>query len=570
MRSLFIVVGLAALSSLAACATGPVASDGSAYGYYLAGKAATSSGDSQAAGRYFTAAKAAGAEAGDLNQQIFLAALDLGDIAAAARVAPPKVSAAAGDDADGGDSADSGGSIYEIGVLTRLTALMAAGDGKGALALEKAEPLHLLQSATDQLEPWLQLMAGQTPDDLDQPAESGRTISVANLVSQSRLDMAVGKPDQAEADFKTLEAGGLGAATVIEHGAMLERAGRGAEAKTLYSGILKISPDRADVKAALDRVNAGGKPPPAPTAAVGASLVLLSQAQQMSRIGVPALQIAFLRMGLTLDPTNYSAWIDLGDVLADGSDFEGALAAYQKTPATSLDAAAAQVRIASLYQDHGDSDKALAAGAKALATWPADRSVGGVYAQILARNGRYPEAIKIYDRLIDQASTPDWRLYYQRWNVRAQAGNDAAGEGDLQAALKLAPNEATLLNALGYSWIDRSENLDQAMGMVRRAAAAQPNNGEIIDSLGWGYFKQGDYASAVTQLENAVQLEPAEAEINDHLGDAYWRAGRQTEARFQWERALTLDPDAVLKAKVQAKLQNGLPAAAAPLARAGA
>jgi len=97
--------------------------------------------------------------------------------------------------------------------------------------------------------------------------------------------------------------------------------------------------------------------------------------------------------------------------------------------------------------------------------------------------------------------------------------------------------------------------------------AADPQSGAMLDSLGWGYYRLGDYASAVQKLEQAVMLAPADAEVNDHLGDAYWSVGRKVEAGFQWRRVLTLAPDAALRAQVQAKLASPL-GAGAPGAKA--
>src|SRR5262245_27199283 len=97
--------------------------------------------------------------------------------------------------------------------------------------------------------------------------------------------------------------------------------------------------------------------------------------------------------------------------------------------------------------------------------------------------------------------------------------------------------------------------------MIRRAVELRPNSAAIIDSLGWAYFRMGDYAQALEQIERAVELEPADATLNDHLGDVYWRLGRRIEARFQWQRALTLEPDN--RQAIETKLADGLPPAPA-------
>jgi Flp pilus assembly protein TadD len=123
-----------------------------------------------------------------------------------------------------------------------------------------------------------------------------------------------------------------------------------------------------------------------------------------------------------------------------------------------------------------------------------------------------------------------------------------------------------VLNYLGYSWIERGENLNEGLAMLKKAASLSPKSGYIIDSLGWAHFKLGDYASALDTLERAVVLTPDDPTLNDHLGDLYWRLDRKVEARFQWSRALSLDPDEKEKLGIEQKLAQGLP----PLAPAAA
>ena len=92
--------------------------------------------------------------------------------------------------------------------------------------------------------------------------------------------------------------------------------------------------------------------------------------------------------------------------------------------------------------------------------------------------------------------------------------------------------------------------------MIDKAVQQRPNDGAIVDSLGWVLLREGDTKKAVTTLERAVELEPQDSTINGHLGDAYWAAGRKLEATYQWRRALTLNPEPEDVAKLEAKL-NG-------------
>jgi Flp pilus assembly protein TadD len=100
--------------------------------------------------------------------------------------------------------------------------------------------------------------------------------------------------------------------------------------------------------------------------------------------------------------------------------------------------------------------------------------------------------------------------------------------------------------------------------MIEQAVALRPNDGYIVDSLGWAMYRQERFPEAVEHLERAVELRPTDPTINDHLGDAYWRVGRRQEARFQWRRALSFGPEAELAATIERKLQAGLPALESP------
>ena len=118
------------------------------------------------------------------------------------------------------------------------------------------------------------------------------------------------------------------------------------------------------------------------------------------------------------------------------------------------------------------------------------------------------------------------------------------------------------MNYLAYSWVEQKTRLDEAKKMLERAVELRPNDGYIVDSLGWVFYRLGEPERAVGHLERAVELRPQDPVINDHLGDAYWKVGRHQEARFQWRRALSLDPEEDLVPTIEAKIEGGLDAAA--------
>ena len=115
-----------------------------------------------------------------------------------------------------------------------------------------------------------------------------------------------------------------------------------------------------------------------------------------------------------------------------------------------------------------------------------------------------------------------------------------------------------MLNYLGYSWVDQGVHLEEGMRMIRLAVEKKPDDGYIVDLLGWAYYRVGNFEEATKHLERAVELKPDDPTINDHLGDAYWKIGRQLEARFQWMHARDLKPEPEELVKIEEKLGQGM------------
>jgi tetratricopeptide (TPR) repeat protein len=178
---------------------------------------------------------------------------------------------------------------------------------------------------------------------------------------------------------------------------------------------------------------------------------------------------------------------------------------------------------------------------------------------------KYAQAAQAYDRavkLLNPVTKKDWPLFYARGVAEERSHNWPAAQQDLEEALKLSPDQPQVLNYLGYSWVDQGRNLSQAVAMLERARALSPNDGYIVDSVGWAYYRLGRYQDAAKTLEAAVLLVPGDPTINEHLGDAYWKIGRKLDAHFQWSHALAFGPDEKQKAELEKKLQSGLTATA--------
>jgi tetratricopeptide (TPR) repeat protein len=153
----------------------------------------------------------------------------------------------------------------------------------------------------------------------------------------------------------------------------------------------------------------------------------------------------------------------------------------------------------------------------------------------------------------------DWVLFYARGSALERAHEWPRAEADMNRALELSPDQPFVLNFLGYSMAERNQNLPLAREMIEKALHARPNDGAIVDSLGWVLLRQGETQQALRLLEKAAELQPEDPSITGHLGDAYWDAGRRVEAEDQWRRALVLRPDPDDQARIESRLKSASP-----------
>ena len=181
---------------------------------------------------------------------------------------------------------------------------------------------------------------------------------------------------------------------------------------------------------------------------------------------------------------------------------------------------------------------------------------------IMRGHKRFDEAVAYYTRAIGIIKKPElrhWSYFYARGTSYERIHKWSLAEADLQTALKLSPEEPMVLNYLGYSWVDQNRNLKTGLQLIEKAVKLKPDDGYIVDSLGWAHYRLGNYKEAVKWLERAVELRPDDPVLNDHLGDGYWRVGREREAQYQWYQALTLKPEPEDAEKIEKKMKAGLP-----------
>jgi tetratricopeptide (TPR) repeat protein len=520
----------------------------SAYGSFLAGQAAMNNGENSLALRYFDKAAAADIDAAEFSRRTFIAAVFAGDVPRAARLAPGE---------------EAGLTLQRLGLLEKAINAIATGDGKTAQELLSGGAISAPhRPAVALLAPFAAGLAGDKEGAVARPDVRGdRLVEIFGQLGQAIQFERAKRFDEAETDYMALTGmGDAGILFVLDHGAFLERRGRRADAIALYDRALQQAPGDSGILTARARAAARGKAPALPTLRESAARALMPSASTFVGDRQNEMALAYLRMALFLDPKREDAQVLLGDVLTGLDDIEGARAAYAAIPTTSPLYPGARSKLAWSYQVAKEPEQGLSMARQAYEASPTDRDAAVTYADLLRANERYAESATVLDGVITRAGgTPDWRLLYMRGIALERSGKWPEAERDLTAALAQQPNEPDLLNYLGYAWIDRGQRLAEAMDMVRRAVAANPRSGAMVDSLGWAYYRIGDYRNAVEKLEEAVLLAPADPEINNHLGDAYWRVGRKIEAEFQWNRALSLDPPADIKTDAEAKLKGGLP-----------
>jgi tetratricopeptide (TPR) repeat protein len=348
-----------------------------------------------------------------------------------------------------------------------------------------------------------------------------------------------------------------------------ERHGRAQEARRLYERFAGEERAAELVSAGLERVARGTVPPPiVASARDGAAEALFDLASVFNQRQTLETALVYARLALDLRPDLGLAQLLLAEIQEDQHHTEEALAIYRSVGSGSPLAWTARLRAALALDQLGRTDEAVALLRQMAADQPKRQEALASLGDILRGHNRFDEAVTAYDDALGRTGTAEakqWRLLYSRGVALERSGQWPRAEADLRRALELQPDQPLVLNYLGYSWIDRGENLKEALKMIERAVELRPNDGYIVDSLGWAFYRLGEYPKAATYLERAIELLPEDPTINDHLGDVYWQTGRVAEARFQWRRALQFKPEADQVKSIEGKIDRGLakePAAA--------
>ena len=289
--------------------------------------------------------------------------------------------------------------------------------------------------------------------------------------------------------------------------------------------------------------------------------VFHSIANLVSKEADPTFTLLYSRLAQYLDRNHIDSTLMTADLLVELGQYDLAIKEHEKLSDIQPQFFASELGRAEALRSSGKETAAIEVLVELTRQYPNSANgfsiLGNHYRRLEAYDKAevsYGEAIKLYEA----KGEAGWFLYYVRGITRERLDLWSLAEKDFRKALSLNPTQPQVLNYLGYSLIEKNSNLDEALDMIERAVKESPDSGYIVDSLGWGYYKLGQYEKAVPNLERAAELMPVDPIVNDHLGDVYWMVGRKTEAEFQWRRALSFDPEADEIERIKKKLKVGL------------
>lgn len=552
------IVVLAASVLLSACVAGAnpgapvaIARPNPGWGAFLAARYAESIGDSANAARFYMTALKADPQNPQLLQDGFLAGLMAGS-PVASRLAPRLP-----DDA--------------LAALLRGNDAAMDGDYAAAEQFYKTLPKDELTSLIQPLLlAWMQYGQGheQAAQTLLQSFFNSGAFGPVYVLNAALIADAAGDTAKAAQLYGAMQGAtpNLRVAQILA--SWYARQGDEARADAILMALARAHPDLAIT---LPQLRAQMHQPVVVTPEQGLAEAYLIMAASLSEPRALFLRTVFLRFALELRPDLSPARLILASSMLETNrpnakpsavQINNALAVLSPIQPQDPLYATATVQEASLTAQLGKPDAAITLLAPLLADHPDDPGLLAVAGGIRRDAHQCNLAIPYYQKAIALlGSSPpaaSWPVFFDRGVCEDALGNWPAAEPDLQQALSLAPDQPYVLNYLAYRWAQQGQRLNQAWQMLLQAAALDPNDPALLDSLGFVALKRGETKQALILLTEAVQLDPSNAVINAHLGDAFHQAGQPLQAIYQWDRALNLGPDASLKAALKQQIEQAI------------
>ena len=305
----------------------------------------------------------------------------------------------------------------------------------------------------------------------------------------------------------------------------------------------------------------------------GIAETFLNSAEILFNEGLDRQALIYGQVSLYLSPNSDNASYLLGRIFKSINDNERAIKYLKKINDKSYISQDAKIAYAEIIFLSEGIDSAVNILKDYHLLYPDNINFSRTIAELYYKADNFEKSIEYYDLIfskIEEIKFKHWPLFYSSGIALERGKKWKRAEKQFLMALKFVPDNPQVLNYLGYSWIDKGININEAMEMIAKAAEKRPDDGYIIDSLGWAFYQTGEYELAVINLEKAVEL-VSDSIIIDHLGDALFYSGRKLEAIFQWKRALEFDPTNeminIIKKKINGKFipKAGINAASKPI-----
>ncbi len=538
-------------AGLAFAAAAPAAAADGEAGPYLAARLAGAESDYVVASEYYARALAADPQNSLLMENAAISEVGRGAIDKALPIA---------------EAFDKSGGKSQIADLLILTELARKEDFAGAIAaLDKGRSAGLLVDGLYRA--WALLGQGQMSEATgafdDVTKMSG--LKSFGLYHKALALASVGDFEGADAIFAGADGGPLRATRrgVMAHAQILSQLERKADAIDLIDKTYGPTGDPT-MLALRAKLEAGETLPftVVKGAKDGLAEVFYTVASALGSENTDVNTLAYARMAEYLAPEDADTVLLVASILEGQGQHALASAEFDKIARDNPAYLQAELGRAGALVQSGRVDAATEALQRLAKDYPDRIDIWNTLGDTYRREEHFAEAAAAYDQAIKNLKGDDagyWSLWFARGICNERLKKWPEAEADFKKALALKPDQPSVLNYLGYSYIERKQDLDHALGMIERAVAARPDDGAFVDSLGWGLYRLGRYDEAVTQMERAVELMPVDSVVNDHLGDVYWAVGRTREAEFQWSRALSFGPTEEGEAdRIRRKLEVGL------------
>jgi tetratricopeptide (TPR) repeat protein len=292
-------------------------------------------------------------------------------------------------------------------------------------------------------------------------------------------------------------------------------------------------------------------------------------------VGKTPEAIATLQQLIKENPLRYEAYETLCDLYEKSNDIEAALGVSKQMMLLDPTKYRNYMRSAALLMKEKKPDAAIQMLTDARVKFPSEAEISYALGIAYSEAKRYQEAVSVFDQAMQDASTGetemlDAQFYYAYGSAEEELGDVDKATTLLKKAIDLDPDDAAeAYNDIGFMWVDKGIKLDEAGTYIKKALQMDPNNAAYLDSLGWYYYKKGQYQQALDLLKKAAAaIQPEDGTVDEHVGDAYAALNDTPNALKYWQRASDIDKDnkeiTVKIAGAKQKLARQAPPGATP------